>query len=461
MDGHDESTCSSSSAADEDETIELMPAQEETAQSVMFISDMDPLSVQMGDLAIPLLGEDLLELYNSPVWTSPSPTIDMMLGSAAIFASLPTNGPLTGEDHQALGYYDTDEFFGFGSKCPSWSTHALLRKMATSSATLFYLLLAAASSELGHSWETNRGSMLDNAERNYKIGRQCLARSISPTSDPLEVMASFWFLYINQQRRPAKLRISYPALSSLMTEYITQSGLLKILLSANNDGVSQSWPKYTPKRKALLARLTTWLFWVDTQACFQGEGGTMARVLAQSISTKGVLGMFDISTEALKLNWDTYPREMLVDDMINKSSLKLIHHTWILFQEVNQAVDASPTLLLDHASGLEIKARIEALRQKSSLTPVFSLTESKARVRDRLLANSDWAVANFYSLMIYHFRSGIRTGELEEVIDSPPLHSDEEISGTVDALMVLIQKSLATPDKRQTGKKIAETLVQY
>lgn len=457
MDGNDETTCSSSSAGDEDKIIELVPAHEESTQSGMFIPYMDPLSVQIGNLSFPLPGEDLLEFYNSPAWTSPSPTIDMMISSAAIFSSLPTENPLTNEDQQALSFYDTDKFFGFGSKSPSWSTHALLRKMATSSTALFHLLLAAASSELGHSWETNRGSMLDNAERNYKTGRQWLRRSIlSANPDPLEVMASFWFLYINQRRRPAKLRISYTSLSSLMTEYVSQSGLLEILMSTNTNDTSQSNRTYTPKKKALLARITTWLFWVDTQACFQGEGGTMARVLAQSISTKGVLAMFDISTEALKLNWDTYPSDELVDDMINKSSLKLLHHTWILFQEINEAVDATPLLLLDHACGLQIKYKIEALRQKSSITPVFSLTESKARVRDRLLANSDWAVANFYSLMICHFRSGILAEELDNNVTGPPSYMEEGISGAVDALMVLIQKSLATPDKGQTGKKMLD-----
>ncbi|KAK0629583.1 hypothetical protein B0T17DRAFT_490512, partial [Bombardia bombarda] len=387
----------------------------------------------------------------------PSPFNEMGIGSASSFlASLPSVAPLTLEDHQALGYYQQEIGFGFGSKSPTWSTHAILLKTACSNRTVLHLLLAASSGEI--SWQ--RGayySMLDNAEENYKRGQQSLAEAITdPGSDPLVIMASFWFLYLYQRRRPATARITYSVLSRLMCDYLSHHRLHQILSSTapeHRQQAGRSSLAYPQERKALLARLIIWLFWVDTQSCFQGEGGSMARLLAQSVSSRGIVNMYEVSREALQLNWEGYPDDELVDDLKNSSALELIHHTWVLVQEINEATvgeRSCDSLEGGNDSFRGIKTRIDALRRRFPISSVFRLTESSAKDRDRLLCNSDWAVANYYALSIYYSRcsSSMFSGDA----DTDEEEEEEDTTGTAETLLILIQKTLASGDRGQLDR---------
>lgn len=192
----------------------------------------------------------------------------------------------------------------------------------------------------------------------------------------------------------------------------------------------------------------------------------MARLLlASSGSVKGAVAMFDMSSDALKLNWqEIYPPSQLVDDMINRTSLKLLHLGWVLFQQINELLDGTTSFSLDRAQSHEMRQKIEDLRRKSSMTAVFNLTESDSLQRDRPMTNSDWAVANFYALCIYWWRCSVAPQINEDEVDAPPEGSNDDdddddapscctnIAKTVDDLLVLIQRSLATLDKGQKGE---------
>ncbi|KAM7202575.1 hypothetical protein V8F20_004364 [Naviculisporaceae sp. PSN 640] len=444
----------------EDNEDALLP-QDNITHGTVIVPDVHSLSVQY-TATPPVISEDMTAFHQSATpqiaWSCPSPLVDTMVDLTGW--RLPVKAPYTIEDHQALVFYDAEATFGFGSKSPMWSTHALLKAQAYASPVLSHLLLAAASGELWHAWGQN--AVLDNAERHYKISKELLAEMImDPSAEPLKVMACFWFLYLYQRRRPAKIRIAYAALSTLMANYLRRSNLC-VMLSSSGRVAHSWWSRYSPKNKALLARLATWLFWVDTQACFQREGGNMARLLlASSRSSKGAVAMFDMSSDALKLNWQgIYPPTELVDDMINRSSLKLLHLGWVLFQQINELLDSTTTFSLDRAQSLEIREKIESLRRKPSMTPVFNLTESTSLERARPMTTSDWAVANFYALCIYWWRCSIATqlsGEEAEALHGGS--NDDEapscctnIAKTVDDLLVLIQKSLATLDKGQKDR---------
>lgn len=210
-------------------------------------------------------------------------------------------------------------------------------------------------------------------------------------------------------------------------------------LTSTDSGV---WPA---ARKAILSRLMSWLFWADVQRCFQGEGGSMAKQLAQSVPPNGLLDLYEASKEALSLNWDEYPDEELVDDIKNSGALELIHHTWVLVQEINDAADER--CYLNPGASSTIKAKIDALRRKSPIRSVIRLTESTAPVRDRLMLNSDWAVANYFSLCIYHFRCSLAQDE-----DSFTSPAGGGILDTVSSLLILIQKSVATTDGCQSDR---------
>ncbi|KAK3686109.1 hypothetical protein B0T22DRAFT_241469 [Podospora appendiculata] len=399
----------------------------------------------------------------------PSPLTEMQISPTASLAGLPTLQPLTRTDYQALDYYQNQVAFGFGSKSPAWSTHALLMKTASRNATVLHLLLAASSVEMSWHCGTSSQSMLDNAEENYRRGQQLLVGEIThPDSDPLVVMASFWFLYLYQRRRPPKLRISYHALSRLMCDYIGRSRLDQVLsyTDTSSEGylgmaTVESAHHYSPEKRALLARLASWLFWVDAQSCFQGDGGNMARLLAQSASTRGLLEMYEVSRATLQLNWQGgYPVGELVDDLQNSSALELIHHTWVLVQEVNEAATVAEECFvpMDRETSHRIKNRMHALRRKYPISAVFHLTMSEDRVRDRLMANSDWAVANYYALCIYRFRCSLMMagedggGTASLLTSSPQVQEDEGITETVETLLNLVQRSLAAGDKGQQDR---------
>ncbi|KAK3370015.1 hypothetical protein B0H63DRAFT_305584 [Podospora didyma] len=381
----------------------------------------------------------------------PSPTADMEIATTGLLSSLPSLRPFTNEDHQALDYYQKEIVFGFGSKSPAWSTHAILMKTACKSSAVLHLLLAACLAEMG--WLSNDcRPMLDTAGEHYRIGRQLLEGEIADSwADPLVIMASFWFLYLQQRRRSAKTRIVYRELSRLMCDYFSNNHLCRILSSSpperhqqqsgGNDFICSA------DRKALLARLAVWLFWADAQSCFQGDGGSMARLLAGQGSSQGILDLYDVSRETLQLHWEgQYPDEELIDDVKNAGALELVHLTWVLVQEINEATETS--IPMNPGISREIKSRMDAVRRKYPISSVFRFANSTARVRDRLMANSDWAVANYYALCIYHFRCSLAA----EDEDGGAVSMIEGTTETSEALLMLIQKTLETDDRGQTDR---------
>ncbi len=372
-------------------------------------------------------------------------------------ASDPPNPTLTEAEREALDWYQNQATFGFASKPVAWSTLAILMKTALRSPSVFHLLLAASLAEISCD-SPSRWSMLFNAEDHYRKGRELLEGVIQdPNEDPVTVLACFWFLYLHQRRRQFGDKIRYGELSELMAEYFQRSQLHQKLsspepeaehteLEAEHTPKSGEYPALSPNSRALLARLTVWLFGIDAQSCACGEGGSLARLIYQSVSTDGVLGMFETSREALRLHqWDVeYPDDQVVDDLKNASALELLHHVWSVLHEVNEAAETCP---VDPVWSRQIRSKLDAMRKKYPISSVFRLTESRTAERDRLMANSDWAVANYYAVCIYHFRCSL--GEEECGFDSD---AGIPIAETTAALKALVQRALQAPDKNQIGR---------
>ncbi|KAK0619380.1 hypothetical protein B0T14DRAFT_566241 [Immersiella caudata] len=246
----------------------------------------------------------------------------MALSSHALLASLPSEVAVTEAVHQALHYCGTTRRFGFGSKSPGWSTHAILLRIATQNSVILHLLIAASLAEYASYNPTAHGHLLNAADGHYEEGRN-LPMDLLPKAeaDPLVVMASFcaWMCeYLN--RRPFHLE-----LSSAFTE-------------ENQD----SNPSLSPETCAVLARLTVWLFWADTQASLVG-GGQMAQLLEQRVSYRGMISLHDTSRMALQLYWGSeYPDKQAEDDIQNGGALELVHQSWVLVQEINERVPYAP-----------------------------------------------------------------------------------------------------------------------
>lgn len=213
----------SPSASDEGSSASHDPAQddiediEETAlhqydgiHGTVVTPDVSPLLAQYA-AATPVICENMPG-FNEPAmpqteWPCPSPLVDTIIDLTG-YRLLPVKVPYTIEDHGALLFYDAEAGFGFGSKCPAWSTHALLKNQAYESPALSHLLLAAASGEL---WYTcGQSAVLDNAERHYKIAKELLVEIImDPSADPLKVMACRFRRYELREQDKRHVTLTY------------------------------------------------------------------------------------------------------------------------------------------------------------------------------------------------------------------------------------------------------------
>ncbi|KAK4181525.1 hypothetical protein QBC36DRAFT_342065 [Triangularia setosa] len=423
------------------------------AQTSIWVPEHDsfPGDLSMGaefNNLLPDFGCSDFTLLNHMPWfpaPCPEPTMDMQISSDVLLAPLPLDTSPSPTEREALAWYRSDATFGFSSaKNPTWATHAALWDTARESKAVLHLLLAATQVEIA--WRTGSRSLLfERADENYRLGYQQLEEEIrSREIDPLNAVSCFWFLYLHQKRRQsAGNRTLLSELSKMMEEYLTTFNLHQMLTSV--DAENPAWPE---AKRALLARLMIWLFWVDTQAATQGQGGRVARLLTLSASQQALLNLYRVSRSTLQSFWaERYPDDELVDDMKNSSALDMIHDTWVLVQEVNNATDKK--LPLEAKISDKIQTKIQALQIGPGPRSVLRLTASNAAFRDRLMLNADWAGVNFYSLCIYHFRCSVTE-------DNMPFSSRQaaKIADTVNSLMLLIQKSLATgrqdqPDRMQ------------
>ena len=370
----------------------------------------------------------------------PSPALDMHFDSAVLLASLPTLTSPTITEREALDYYHKERNFGFGSKSPSWSTHAILWETARMSPAVLHLLFAASQSEIG--WRSGSPThMLESAQNNCQLGSRFLdVEAAKGEVDPLVMFASFWFLHLHYRRPSSRQHVLVCELSHRMAEYIRAHKLHQVLIATGNR--NPDWPA---AKKALVARLMVWLFWTDTRARTLGDGGTMAKFLADTESQSALGDLYEMSKETLSLNWTQYPDDELVDDIKNSQPLDMIHDTWVLVQRVNNAAD--DMLPLSPEVGGEILLDIDRFGRRSAVRTLMRLTQSAAVVRDRMMLNSDWAAANYYALRIYHFRCSL-TAEDESFSSSGSL----EVADTVESLMMLLQRSLANQDTGQSDR---------
>ena len=416
--------------------------------------ETDPNDDESSSVAFDYLSYVSGQLFDAPLYASPAS--DMRIDSSSLYRSLPSLVDLEHSDHQALDYFQKEIIFGFGSKSPTWSTHAILLESGTPKPVVLHLLLAASLTELGCQ-HPSFGYMTRAAEKHYHIGRRLLQDVLRSGEEPdhLAVMAAFWFLYLHQRRRGPNYRPVYRELSDMMREHIQKYRLEHILASSETSlNASRSWELPFPKWRSLLSRLTIWLFWADAQSCFQGEGGSMARLLVRSssasasssASSKGIFDMYERSRGTLELYWGPrYPDSELVDDLKNGAALELIHHTWVIVQEINEATEFGA---LQARQSRELKAKMDDLRTRFPFSSVFRLSESAAMVRDRLMANADWAVCNYYALCVYHFRCGLDGMEAARDAGAQP----GEIEEIVASLLILVQKTLAGCEKGQLDR---------
>jgi hypothetical protein len=114
------------------------------------------------------------------------------VSSHGLLASLPSQVPVTNEMHRALQYCRNTTRFGFGSKSPTWSTYAILLKVAAQNSVILHLLIAASLAEYASYDLVTHAQLLEIADGHYEEGRRLLTNLLGEADpDPLVVIASF------------------------------------------------------------------------------------------------------------------------------------------------------------------------------------------------------------------------------------------------------------------------------
>jgi hypothetical protein len=340
---------------------------------------------------------------NDAVLTSPapSPMLDMIISSSAAFSSMPF--PLTRMDQLALHTVSTEVLFSVGgTKHPAWSTQAIMLARGKNHTGVLRLLLAASLTEL--SFRQSTPQMMQNAaEIHYASGKEALGEMMHAAGEPdhLLVAMSFWFLYLRHRRWDFS-GDGFRNISRKLSAYYRSHGLDNLLTSSTvATGYQSGAARLQASRMTCLARLTSWLFWADAAACFYGDGGWFARLLIGS-SPNALSAIYRHSKSTLACHFgDEYPFDQIVDDNENELALELIHQTWIVVQEINEALDAGP---VKEATLKRLGERVADLVCGNRYADVLRDAMTQTRVRVRHLANADWAASNLYALCIYFSR---------------------------------------------------------
>lgn len=292
-----------------------------------------------------------------------------------------------------------------GTKNPRWSTLKLITEQGFRNHAVIRFALTASLTELSWKTPSSRDVMRHAAERHYILGLSLIEEMLKPDAEPdhLMVMISFWFWYLRHWRDSRADRLAYKALIGRISDYFLWHNLTRLLLSSDGETSASV--------TTCISRLTAWLFWADVTACFWGNGGKLARLLASSPGID-LPGLYARSKASKACYWGPqYPAAQDADDNENQDALDLIHRTWVLVQAVNDAFDAGVGACdhLDEATIADLGRRVGELT-RGKYSDVIAAAESCADQRTRYLANCDWAVANLSALCIYLLRCTVRPG---------------------------------------------------
>ncbi|KAG7286247.1 hypothetical protein NEMBOFW57_008554 [Staphylotrichum longicolle] len=296
-----------------------------------------------------------------------------------------------------------------GTKDPQWSTLAILLNRFSDDEMVLNFALAAALTEL--SWkpdtlqELQRSlAMQARASELYTTGKEMLFCLIGSSAvdepDHFRVVASFWFWHLQHWRDFDQDRLAHSELSKCMREYYLRHNLVRLLAAR------ELYAGERNSRMACMARLTTWLFWADVPACFQGHGGAFSKLLLES-PLDALSRIYSRGKSTQRSNFPRYPAEQIRDDDHNERTFELLHDVWVLNQIITDVLDSGTMLSPDQV--VELGNRIKELLLGRNANTV-ALAESPDAVRDRHLGNADWAVASLYALCIYLFRCTLDSG---------------------------------------------------
>ncbi|QSZ28772.1 hypothetical protein DSL72_003277 [Monilinia vaccinii-corymbosi] len=319
------------------------------------------------------------------------------------FPSLRGSNPLklSASEKLAVEHYRKALSLKFTTKNPAWSTQQIYICLGAQDPLIMHSLLAIFFR--GLLFKDNENNELpDLAQKHFRAGIGRLLTAISEEDSPhhLSIMAAFWFLYMLGSSQIHAGIGTMMLLSRVVCDYVQKhvAGLLDIDPLKRLDADPPL--SFHLRDKAVLARVTVWMFYADVGFCFCYRGGDLARYLCTD--TKKISKIVDTGRSVLAMNWEQeYPADQAADDDQNLEVLDLLWKSAVMCQAVND---------LDHNPPSEELER-QFCELEKAYSFIFQLAAMDLETRPRFLVNADWILSYFYAIRIYHFRYTMRNAD--------------------------------------------------
>ncbi|KAJ5587258.1 uncharacterized protein N7459_003023 [Penicillium hispanicum] len=399
---------------------------------------------------------------------------------AATMPSYPLNFPsamaLTPLDHRALEHYSTTYSVSFTRKTPKWSTPNLVRTVAQNDPMLMHFLLAVSLQDMWCRSKQLEDELQFAANQHYIFGTNLLAKvkdgdPESPsmpnltTLDHVQLLASFWLLYLYKVRTGDVDVKFLRQLSSTVADHI-RLYKLDVLCSSSSLGSSVlSQPGYTTGQSqmepsgqmlnpatcsardgALIALMMICVYFQDIKSGFYHCGGQIATHLN---SNKVRLGrIYDLARNALALYWGAdYPMNELVEDSENYSILKFHSEMNILLEDINCEFASSRPDVQAHQRFSDELARLRGryenvlgmASEDFSSSSAWGHSKARSGPPNRTQINADTSSAYFHAVRIYLFRC---------TLEDPTIPSPPDVESCLNAVIQITGRVFQTNNNR-------------
>ena len=238
---------------------------------------------------------------------------------------------VTKREHHALHHFQTQFSLSRTSKCPSWSTHALMLHLGWELPMTMHLIIASSLTDLSLRSSENK-ALYHFAVPHFRAGLQLLIDLLNSGGEPdhTTVLPAFFFVYVYMTMRQDTPAQDVSQLSQMVLNHVRRYNLDG--RPAAEAEIHYSIPQ---NNTAFTSRMLIWLFYEDVASCSLGQGGTLARYLLSD--PDHLREIYEQSTTSLEACWGQYyPDSEAVDDVENATVLRSLFDVMSFFQNINQ-----------------------------------------------------------------------------------------------------------------------------
>ena len=242
---------------------------------------------------------------------------------------------VTKREHRALHHFQTQFSLSRSSKCPLWSTHALMLRLGWEQPMTMHLIIASSLTDLSLRSLENE-ALYRFAIPHFRAGLHLLIDTMNSgcASDQTTILPAFFFVYVYLGMRQDTPAQGVSQLSKMVLNYVRHYNL-----DGRSSGEYQTDNSTPSNHGAFTFRMLIWLFYEDAAGCFLGQGGMLARYLLSD--PNHLEEIYEQSTTSLEACWGPYyPDSEAVDDVENATVLRSLFELMSLFQNINQLCES-------------------------------------------------------------------------------------------------------------------------